>query len=249
MIQWCAYCQRFLGEVRPFDNYEVTHGICRACSTNWHERSDAEIDRARHLGRLHAELMLAARKADVGAASALVDRILGEGMRPVDALVGLLVPALDELGEAWAHGEVSVADEHRFSAFTEHMIEVLAARTGKREPYVPLSILLVNGEGNYHTMGVRIARMWLEDRGVSSLAVYPGLPAGEIVSLVETLRPATLGISISLRDQVPAVARIVESLGSGGPRIVLGGHAVKRGLVSGLPGTTALTRLETLVDG
>lgn len=248
MIQWCAYCQRFLGEVQPFDRYEITHGICRACAREFSDRSPADIDRARQLGTLHAELMLRARKADEHAALASIDRALAAGVRPVDALVGLLVPALGELGAAWARGEITVADEHRFTAFTEQMIETLSAKAGKKQRYEQVSVLLVNAEGNYHTLGVRIVNLWLEDRGVSSLAVYPGLPVDEIVSLVETLEPRTLGISVSLDAQMPAVARAVDLLGSRVPRIVLGGHAVKNGLVPDVPGTTALTGLETLVD-
>ena len=31
MIRWCAYCQKYIGEVEPFDRFEISHGICRRC--------------------------------------------------------------------------------------------------------------------------------------------------------------------------------------------------------------------------
>lgn len=249
VIRWCAYCQRFLGETEPFDSYEISHGMCALCAASHRELSDRDIERATEIGNLQADLMRHGRRADVRTVSTLLDRAFVAGVRPVDAVVGLLAPALHELGASWARGEVTVADEHRFSAFAESILEVVAGRALESAPIAPVSALLVNAEGNYHTLGVRIVNLWLADHGVSSLAIYPGLPSEEVASLVETVKPALLGISVALPDQIAVLSRIVEVLaGRPGLRIALGGYAVKQRLVHPPPGTVVPGDLAQLLE-
>ena len=31
MLRWCSYCQKYLGETAPLEDYRVSHGICQAC--------------------------------------------------------------------------------------------------------------------------------------------------------------------------------------------------------------------------
>ena len=31
MQRYCAYCKIYLGEKEPFDNQEISHGICSVC--------------------------------------------------------------------------------------------------------------------------------------------------------------------------------------------------------------------------
>ncbi len=255
MIQWCAYCQRFIGEKAPYDSYEISHGACASCTAKGLELSDTDVGRVRQIAGLHARLVEQGRTGDARTASAMIDSAIGSGVQPVDILVGLLSPALHQLGEAWARGEVSVADEHRFTAFAESLVELVAARTapGAAAPGAPYPVVLVNAEGNAHTLGVRIASLWLRSRGVGTLAIYPGTPAPDLVALIQVLKPVTLGISISMPDQANAAARLVEQLQASPPlaatRIVFGGNAVKRGLVSALSGVTLATDLAALQDG
>lgn len=255
MIQWCAYCQRFIGEKPPYDSFEISHGVCRSCNAKGLDLSDADVEQARWIAGLHAQLVDQGRTGDARTASALIDAAVEAGVKPVDILMGLLSPALHQLGAAWERGEISVADEHRFSAFAESLVELVAARTAPGAPAndVPYPVVLVNAEGNAHTLGVRIASLWLRSRGVAALAIYPGTPAPDLVALVKALRPATLGISISIADQAPRAARVVEQLRAvprlAGMRIVVGGNAVKRGLVTVPDGAILATDLETLRQG
>ena len=31
MFRWCSYCQTFIGESKPFEDFSLTHGICKYC--------------------------------------------------------------------------------------------------------------------------------------------------------------------------------------------------------------------------
>lgn len=35
MLSICAWCQRIKGHVPPFENTDVTHGICQACAVRY----------------------------------------------------------------------------------------------------------------------------------------------------------------------------------------------------------------------
>ncbi len=44
MIKWCAYCQQFMTEVEPFDDYRMTHGICSTCQPRLEDFGPAAKD-------------------------------------------------------------------------------------------------------------------------------------------------------------------------------------------------------------
>ncbi|MCB0386433.1 MAG: cobalamin-dependent protein, partial [Bdellovibrionales bacterium] len=66
---------------------------------------------------------------------------------------------------------------------------------------------------------------------MSVLAVYPGLPAGEISELISQTKPKAIGISISMENQVPETLEIIDQLHSQFPslKIMVGGCAIKTG--------------------
>lgn len=41
-------------------------------------------------------------------------------LRPADVMLGLIQPALVEIGHKWEQGGVTAADEHEFTAWCEH---------------------------------------------------------------------------------------------------------------------------------
>ena len=60
---------------------------------------------------------------DVGAARAVIEASLGAGLEAPDIYLGILQPALYEIGRWWAVGDFSVADEHSATAVTIHFFE------------------------------------------------------------------------------------------------------------------------------
>jgi methanogenic corrinoid protein MtbC1 len=255
MILWCAYCQRFVGETAPYDDYQITHGVCPSCNARFHDLSAADVSRARQLAALHGRLVEQGRIGDARTAPALIDSAVEAGIQPVDILVGLLSPALHQLGGAWERGDISIADEHRFTAFAESLVELVAARTASSARAIGAwcPIVLVNADGNAHTLGIRIVSLWLRSKGVDALALYPGTPANDLIPWIETHSPATLGISISMPEQAPEtrmlVARLCAMPQLAEMRIVIGGNAVKRGLIAEVPGATLSAELGQLLDG
>ena len=69
---------------------------------------------------------------DEPGAWAVVEAALASGMEPADVHLELLVPALRSIGDGWAAGRLSVADEHRASAVAGRLIGRLGPRFARR---------------------------------------------------------------------------------------------------------------------
>ncbi len=233
VILWCAYCQTFQGEEPPFDDYAMTHGLCAACDAKDVVADAAAMHALQPLVEFHRRLRARARASDEIRVKDLLDEARGLGVSPVDLLLGLVQPALYEIGDLWARGEVTVATEHRFSFTMERVASAVAEALPSSTPRPgELDYLLVNAEGNGHTLGLRFLDVFLRSRGRSTVLVVPGLPSGEVVALARALAPKTLGMSIAQPEQLAAVREVTRALADAprGPAVVVGGYPVKTGL-------------------
>ena len=237
MIRWCSYCQKYVGEVPPLQDYSMTHTICDECTVSVDAREDANIQAMRQIASFYQRLQDASDAGDTLRASALVDEGLGLGLRIGDLAWGMLQPLLYRLGERWAAGELSVANDHAFSAMAMSAVELLFAKDARlqsrRQHHAP-EILLVMAEENYHTLGLCMAELGLCLQGHTTMAVMPGLPAKEIAALVRSLKPKVLGMSVALAPQMSSV-REVHGMLQGmqredRPRLAIGGSALRLGL-------------------
>lgn len=65
---------------------------------------------------LHVERLVDALMAgDAARATADVRKVMSDGATAGDVYVHLIAPALHQVGQAWEHGEINVAEEHRAS--------------------------------------------------------------------------------------------------------------------------------------
>ena len=226
MFRWCAYCQRLIGEREPLARYEVTHGICPRCEKN----VDTYVSqRSTLVARdLFSELTRIGTSGDLSQCDRFVRSALGAGLRPSEILIGLLHPALGQIGERWERGEIGIRDEHQFTAFAARVLELVPIPDSK--PTGAGSIVLAMPEGNQHDLGIRMLQRVALERGHACVAFHPGLPDGEIVRIANDLRPSVLGLSVSMREAIPGALRLCERLwqeADAGTHVVLGGNAFR----------------------
>ena len=232
MMRWCAYCQQFMGETAPYDDYRITHGICVHCAPGY---SGFGPGQKAGLARLQA-FYLDLREIALYGSSQEVDRVLAEvvrlGIRPVDFLVGMLQPLLEELGGLWAEGRVTVATEHRFSAVAGQLVRHF--RDGQAPgPDRPARLLLFNAAGNRHTLGLQMAELYLTAAGIPAWVVPPETSGQDLLALLDQHRPAAAGFSVALPhqlEQVRATSKALERLDGKGLPVLVGGPAVRLGL-------------------
>jgi methanogenic corrinoid protein MtbC1 len=166
-----------------------------------------------------------------------VQRGLSLGLDPVDLLMGLVQPALYRIGKCWENGTASTREEALVTATCTNMLQSLLNRlpaVGSCRQSSNPKVLLVNAQGNFHTLGLQLVEFVLLSRGVPTLTITPGLGAREVLALVGATRPRVVGIGLSLpthfrgaREVAAGVRELPEAVR---PRVVVGGFAVKHGM-------------------
>jgi methanogenic corrinoid protein MtbC1 len=237
MIRWCFSCQRYIGEKPPLEDYSITHTICENCAREGRTEEDANIIASKAIAKFYDRLQAASVAGELLQASELVNEGLALGLKIRDLAWGMLQPLLYRNGELWAKGRLSVAKEHRFTetalAATEMLFEKEPALSQRRQHRSP-DVLLVMAEGNYHSLGARMAELGLCLQSYNTLTVSPGLPAREVVALVGSLHPRVVGVSVSLAPQMRSVRELkglLEALPEEHrPRLIIGGSALRLGL-------------------
>jgi methanogenic corrinoid protein MtbC1 len=216
--------------------------MCDECATLGPDQLSDKIASIAPIARFMREMWSLGRSGPLERYREVLNRARELNIGPADLLVGLVSPLMASLGKHWETGRVSIAEEHRFTAFYEAVLQEIRAGGDPLHPYLDSNapqVLLVNCDGNYHTVGARVVEIWLAERGVSSLTFVPGLPPSEIVAEAKRLRPAVVGISMSMREQLPAAVATAQQVMAETPcRVLLGGYAVKSGAVTAddLPG-------------
>jgi len=233
MIKWCAYCQHFTSIVPPYDDFMISHGICRPCMANMPNYTEADQKRARELRTLLQSLQ------ERALAGLPIDPHLhlhpgrSLGVSSLDLLICLFQPLLEEVGKLWEQGLMSVATERRFSELALNMLDHARAdpRSGG-EPDGP-EILMANAQGNRHTLGLQMSEPLLASWGIPALVLPDGVPAKDLADLAAKLKPKALGLSLALPEHLDyalEVHRLLEGREEGVPPIILGGPLVIREL-------------------
>jgi len=255
MLKWCSYCQQFLGEVPDYEDLVITHGICTGCNPKVRDFTKSDFARARLLKGVQRKLFDAGRRNDLKAAEKFIEDAVKANIRPFDILIGIIAPMLYQVGEDWKKGILSVEAEHRFTAFCEKTFDLIAPGvTGKMPANVTRSnetdVLLMNAPGNEHTLAIRIIDLWLVSEGMRAQIADPHIELDRLITLVRSTRPTMLLISMALaeqrRDVVAIAERIAELPKSTRPKVIVGGYAVKLGLVPAIPGADLMADISSL---
>lgn len=252
MIRWCAYCQRFIGEVEPLTQFEISHGACATCEPRALIDDEPSAE-DRQAAALFNRLFEFAAAGDVRTCGEIIHEARRLRYRTVDLLLGLIQPALGEIGARWEEGLVTVADEHRFSAWCEVAVALLEhsrplhpAATNPRT-----DLLLLAAPGNHHLLGLRIASLCLAEEGLAVEHVVPELPAAEVVALTVQRAPRWVGFSCSLPEHVASAVQLAQALEQAGFRghVMLGGQALRRDpSLAGGSGLTVCLTVEAARD-
>jgi methanogenic corrinoid protein MtbC1 len=258
MLKWCSYCQQFMGEIPPYDDFGMTHGLCTKCNVEHFDIFDGRgLDRALFLSDIFQRLFDAGRREDFPMAARVVEQAISANCRPVDILIGMIAPMLYEIGEEWKRGELSIASEHRFTAFSERVVDLIGDKIETRvngemraPPTRAAEFLLMNAPGNRHTVAIRILALWLESRGLRARIIDGETGFDGLMHELAAVGPKYFLISMSLveqRDGVVAVVRRIQTLPAAvRPRVVVGGYPVKAGLVQSIPAADLIADINAL---
>jgi methanogenic corrinoid protein MtbC1 len=119
------------------------------------------------------------------------------------AVSDALGPVLDEIGRAWARGELSVIEEHVAS---ERLARGLA-RCGEaiRVPGDAPTAFLITAEGDEHTIGLAMTEVCLREKGWRPLWAGPRTPVHFACEFVATADVQLVGVSASQHSRDAAL--------------------------------------------
>lgn len=166
---------------------------------------------------------------------AIVQHLLAAGADPKDLYVRLFQRSLDQVGELWERGRISVAIEHLATAITTRVLalvqsQVMGQKAGDR------SIVVACVANEPHQVGAHMAADYCELLGWRSYFLGANTPLPDLLELVEERRPTALGLSVTLRSNLPALREILDAL-RGSARdlpVLVGGGAFRRGSLAAL---------------
>ena len=199
----------------------------------------AEAENSRYQGRSRTAEQLsrlyldAVRAADAPGAFRLAAGALAEGMTIPQLYQEVIAPAMYEIGELWAKGALTVADEHLATSLTHRVLAALRppvwVEAGMKPEAAPSKgrVMLAAVEGEQHVLGLRMAADVLEDAGFQTIYLGADVPIGALLQAVDALSPDLLGLSATLPELGLQLNQVAAAVRCSHPRLELfvGGQA------------------------
>jgi DNA-binding transcriptional MerR regulator len=149
------------------------------------------------LARLAGELGAALDRLDESGAHQVLDRLLS-AFSLETVLREIVMPYLRDLGDRWARGEVSVAQEHFASQVLRGRLLGLAR--GWDRGSGPRALLACMPR-EQHDLGLIVFGLGLRDRGWRITFLGPDTPLDTLADAAATLKPAAVVLAATTREQ------------------------------------------------
>ncbi len=175
------------------------------------------------LPQIGEELLEALLAYDRVRADRLIERLLH--LPFLGAIDDVYFPLLRRVGDMWAAGEASVAQEHFVTAFVRDQLVAMLLRVGVGRTHGP-RVACVTFPGEKHELALLALAVHLSLRGCRVTYLGADLPTAELSAFVEQTRPEWVCVSVILPVEVKPLAefaRAVKRAGGADTTVVIGG--------------------------
>lgn len=178
--------------------------------------------------RLRKEFTRALLAGDQRAAERTVSAAIDRGLSEAEIDVELIAPALFLLGEKWANGEVSVADEHLASEITLRVLALQRERRRATRRRGRSRVMLLAPEGERHVIGLNMACDLLAGAGYDTLLLGADVPLVDIALAAARHEAQVLAFTATMPDSAERLDAAIDYLRTARhpAAIVIGGSAV-----------------------
>ena len=170
-----------------------------------------------------------------GDAPALVSQLAGLRLRGhslAELFDEIATPALHRIGDEWAQGKLSVADEH---VAAQAVIDAVARSQPLAEPPgEPVradrgTAVVAAVAGELHDIASRMAACLLRAQGFEVLAPLAQTPARDLAALILRARASVVALSSTISSEVgEQVTTCVTAAEQTGGRVVVGGDGMRK---------------------
>lgn len=181
-----------------------------------------------HVDRLH-ELLSQGAGVEVGA---LVRKVVADGAPAGDVYLRLVTPALHRIGEDWAAGRISVAEEHRATEIASALMARLSGFFRRRGPSRGTAVTLTP-PGDQHGLGAAMAADFLRASGYEVHHLGVNVPLPDLRLFVQVVPCDVICVSVTTPGQDPSVFAELVDLAKAreGAVVLVGGQAADRDAV------------------
>lgn len=130
-------------------------------------------------------------------------------LTPIEAVEQLVVPALEEIGEAWQAGQVALSQIYMCGRFCENLVETVLPPSDPDRKHQPRSAIVVLSD--YHMLGKRIVYSIMRASGYE-LFDYGRMDVIELVARVLADKVSVLMISVLILPSALKVADVCKAL-------------------------------------
>ncbi len=167
-------------------------------------------------------------RGDEAGAWTYIEQLLVSGARPDEIYTELISPALVDIGEGWAAGHLSVAQEHRASAVALRLLGRMGPKFAHRGR-TRGTIMLAAPPGDAHSIPTSMMGDLLRSRGFEICDLGANTPAECIAEVaVEIDRLVAIGICMTTPDNEENTEAMIRAIRAANIRVplVIGGSAV-----------------------
>jgi methanogenic corrinoid protein MtbC1 len=212
----------------------VTEHSAEAENSKEHEADRSAV----RLSRLYLD---AVRAADAPGAFRIAAGALAGGMTIPGLYQRVIAPAMHEVGELWAKGALTVADEHLATSLTHRVLAALRPPVwvgvgGQGDADAAKGrVMLAAVEGEQHVLGLRMAADVLEDAGFETIYLGADVPIGALLQALDSLAPDLLALSATMPELAPELDQVAAAVRRTHPRLglLVGGQAASPRIVGG----------------
>jgi methanogenic corrinoid protein MtbC1 len=195
------------------------------------EARDRELRLVEAFQRAYADALLA---GDASAAEIVIRDAIDAGLGEATIDDRVIAPALVLVGDLWAEGRISVADEHLATSISIRVMTLQREAFRVARERASRRVLLAGVQGERHVVGLEMAGSVILHAGYDVRLLGADVPVAAIGAAVTRHRPAVVGFtsasslsSVYLPAAVDEVRRVGPDVG-----IVLGGRGIDEGLTA-----------------
>ncbi len=224
---------------RDLDDFIAARAVQVALPPDEAGRTDWET----HRSRLHQLL----RDGAGPDAAALARKVVADGASIGDVYVQLIAPALHRIGEDWAAGTITVAEEHRATEIAKAILSRFGDAFRRRGPSRG-TVVTLTPPAEEHGLATTMLADFLRAGGFAVHQLGANVPLYDLRMFLLVVPTDVVCASVTRDDfDAAALGELVAVAADASARTVIGGQGVDAALVAGV-GATYVDDLTALAD-
>ena len=199
--------------------------------------------------RLRKDFTRALLAGDTEAAERAMRAAMDSGLTAAEIDIELIAPALFMVGDKWAAGEITVADEHLASEITLRVLALQRAAWRARRGRRAQRVMLLAPEGERHVIGLNMACDLLYTAGYDTLMLGADVPLSDIAVAASRHAVDVIAFTATMAESAERLDAAIDYLRGAHHRgaILLGGTGVSFEVAASW-GATVCADLSTVVE-